>query len=240
MMENNHWALLSNIIHSYDAQDIYSRLDFYLKEQLTMPIKLRSKPSLIYNCVNETLYALIFFIKKSSHFQFLSLDTQRRLVKNNVILANCVDRLLITREMNLMSNVHFYQAFKMIYGVDYTNRCVSLPQKIDTNVVLVKIILFVLFFSSNSSIVLFDDSIEWEKPSEFETVLQMQNLYVTLLWKYLVHQYGQTEAVLRYSSLVKITLDIYVLIEDFINNDEFREMLNQMIDRTQDLLIVRN
>lgn len=240
MMENNHWALLSNIIHSYDAQDIYSRLDFYLKEQLTMPIKLRSKPSLVYNCVNETLYSLIFFIKKSSHFRFLSLDTQRRLVKNNVILANCVDRLLISREMNLMGNVHFYQAFQMIYGVDYTNRCALLPLKIDTNVVLVKIILFVLFFSSNSSIVLFDDSIEWEKPSEFETVLQMQNLYVTLLWKYLVHQYGQTEAVLRYSSLVKITLDIYVLIEDFINNDDFREMINQMIDRTQDLLIVRD
>ena len=237
-MENDHWTLLSNIIHAYDAQDIYSRLDFHLKEQLTMPIKFRSKPSLVYNCVFETLCSLVFFIQKSSHFQLLSLPTRRRLVKNNILLTNCLDRLLISREMDLMRNVHFYQSFEMIYGTDYANRCAALPQKIDTNGILIKIILFALFFSSNCSIVFFDGSTQWTKPSEFDTVLQLQDLYVTLLWKYLVHQYGQTEAVLRYSSLVKITLDVFVLIEEVLNQDNFLEMLNQMVDRTQERVLV--
>ena len=42
----------------------------------------------------------------------------------------------------------------------------------------------------------------------------MQEIYVSLLWKYLVYLYGYNQAAIRFASMVKSVLDMFSRVEE--------------------------
>ena len=236
-MSSEQWTLISSIVHAYDTQHMSTLIQTHLKEQSALPMKLRSKPLPAMQYIADTAHSLVLFIQRSPHFQTLSLDTRRRLIRNNIYLTNCVNRLLINREMDLLNNSDLMLSFHSLYGSDLFKRCASLLQRTELNGILFKVILFVMIFSSNCSIVTEDVPLDIDIIFELKHVLDLQDLYVTLLWKYLVYQYGYTEAVLRYASLIKTILDFLQIIETMVHSELYQQMLKKIIIESQNLLI---
>ncbi len=110
----------------------------------------------------------------------------------------------------------------------------------DPNGTLMKIMLVIIAFSSNYSIVIFNNIQNIKIKSNPINLIHIQDIIVTLLWKYLIYLYGHTEAILRYSSLIKTVLDILYELEELSNTEIFHQILSMIITQTEQLLIIDN
>lgn len=69
---------------------------------------------------------------------------------------------------------------------------------------------------------------------------KIQNIYVTLFWKYLVYLYGFDEAVIRFSSLVKRILNLLNMAEIIFNNVAHNQIIDTVVTETERCLIIRD
>ena len=101
------------------------------------------------------------------------------------------------------------------------NNCAKDNLKLEPNGNLLKLMIFVLIFSSNCSIVLFSpiqyhQYVVQHKMKRLTTLelLKMQDVYVTLLWQYMVYLYGYDQAALRFAGIIKCVIDMFSRVED--------------------------
>jgi hypothetical protein len=126
----------------------------------------------------------------------------------------------------------FMTACSVVYGYDYMIRCVRENQRLEQNGNLIKLMIPVLIFSSNCSIVAFNEQEDIDIMSSSIELIHNQDVYVTVLWKYLVYLYGNVQAAIRFSSLVKSVLDMlqraHELAENLTNNMLINRIVTQM------------
>ena len=61
-------------------------------------------------------------------------------------------------------------------------------------------------------------------------LLGSQNVYVELVWKYMIYRYGYRETVIRFASLVKSMLDMSShLAECYTGSGVYRQFVDEMI-----------
>jgi hypothetical protein len=101
--------------------------------------------------------------------------------------------------------------------------------------------LIILAFSSNCSIVLSDHRYYLTNTSTTNSIslIRVQDIFIVILWKYLVYQYGFIEAVRRFDSLVKYHLDILNQIND-VNSKQHLEMIDTLIVETTNSLTLNH
>ncbi len=176
-------------------------------------------------------------IKGTAHFHSLPIDSRRVLIQHNITLTSFFNAAFVSREVDLWSHMDFGTSFNTLLGADYVTQFAAVPKRMDPNGILMKIMLLIIAFSSNYSIVEFDNTQNFKIQSNSIHLIRIQDIFVTVLWKYLVYLYGDTEATLRYSSLIKILLDILHELEELVNTDIFHQILNMIITQTEQLLI---
>ncbi len=102
------------------------------------------------------------------------------------------------------------------------------------------LVLSVITFSSNCSIVIFDDQENITTISSSLDLIHVQNVYVTMLWKYLIYLYGFKEATLRFSSIVKSIIDVTRMLESMPENITHDLMVETIVAETQRSLLIED
>ena len=209
------------MINCYDGQNAIGRVRSILDEKSSLPVKLRSKALDTLNLISEPIKCLVPLVRMSTQFHQLSADAQHLLESNNLFFTGAVSGYLVAREVNAFHNPTYMTACSALYGEDYMLNCAKDNLRLEPNGNLVKLILFVLIFSSNCSIVLFNpnelrDYILDEKTKRLTALelLNMQEIYVSLLWKYMVYLYGYNQAAVRFASMVKSVLDMFSRVQE--------------------------
>ena len=239
-MTTEQWTLLSNIVHAYDQQNIVFKMKEALKHESSLPIKLRAKPSGAANILFQSIQSAQKLLQECPHFHTLQLGTRRALMKNNLIFTGSVNAMMIGHEVDLWNNGDYGMSLDALFGPGSFEKYLSVPKRMDPNGILFKMILFAIGFSSNYSIITTNQSMGTSRSFDSVSMLQIQDIYVTLLWKYLVYQYGFTEAVLRYTSLIKTLLDALAAMEDFIDTEFYQQSVAKAVFNMERLLIIDN
>jgi len=69
-------------------------------------------------------------------------------------------------------------------------------------------------------------------------LLGSQNVYIELLWKYMIYRHGYYNSVLRFSRLIQLFLS---LIKDsamfYMNNVAYRKLVDNILEKIKHLLI---
>lgn len=181
------------------------------------------------------------FIECSPYFSSLSTDIRRIIIQNNLNGLGSFNSMLAALEANVFDNENHVARCNEIYGVDYVKESYSLLMKIESNRTLLKIILMILAFSNNCSIVTYDYSINsFILPTIYSCqLLYIQNIFVTMLWKYLIYQYGYVDAIRCFVRLVKNYLD--VLRRTYENNSQqHAQMVDRILEKTTCSLVLNN
>ncbi|UJR36656.1 hypothetical protein I4U23_029373 [Adineta vaga] len=236
-LTSKQWNLLSNVINIYDKQNIISDIHFILKEDSFLPVKLRAKPTTALNYINKCISSVQMILKQSPYFHYLTFHSRQSLIYNNIYLTSCLNAVFVSREVDLWNNTDFGLSYNTLLGADYFTQFASVPKRLDNNSVLQKMMLFIMAFSSNYSIVTFDNNENFHNKSNLIDLNHVQDIFVNLLWKYLIYQYGYMEAVHRYSSLIKSVLDVLHELEELSNSAIYLQMMNMLIKQTEQLLI---
>jgi hypothetical protein len=211
-----------------------------LEEGSSLPIKLRAKPSFALNFAHHCMTSIESLIKQSSHFHSLPVDARRSVIIRNTQVIAGLNTLLILHDTNFISDLNFVLSFTRIHGSDLLKNIVAFFERADRNMTLIKLMIFVIAFSSNSSIIMFDSSDDIGTMSTSIDLIHIQDIYVTILWKYLVYQYGFVEAVLRYSSLIKTVVDMSSPVEEIRKTEMYEKMIGTTLKQIEHSLVIED
>jgi hypothetical protein len=170
------------------------------------------------------------FIERSPYFHNLSTDIRRIIIQNNLNGIGSFNTMLAALEANVFDNENHVARCNEIYGVDYVKESYRLLMKIESNRTLLKIILMILAFSNNCSIVTYDYSIKPITISSYQ-LFYIQNIFVSMLWKYLIYQYGYVDAIRCFVRLVKNYLDVLRRTHENVSRQHY-QMVHTILEKT--------
>jgi len=240
MLTTDEWTLLSNFLHVYDEHNLSRQIQNSLHRLSLLPPKLRVKASDTYNMISISFTGVQSLIERSPDLSSLPIDARRALTKHNLKSTGSVNGIFLSRELDLYNNPLFLNACNALYGVEFLKNCAQHSARCDPNGSLMKIMLFVITFSSNCSIVIFDDRENITTISSSLDLIHVQNVYVTMLWKYLIYLYGFKEATLRFSSIVKSIIDVTRMLESMPENITHDLMVETIVAEAQRSLLIED
>ena len=135
-------------------------------------------------------------------------------------------------EAKVFDNESHVATCNEIYGVDYVKESYRLLIRMELNGTLIKMMLIILAFSSNCSIVLPEHTFNLANTSITSsiTLIHIQDVLVVTLWKYLVYQYGFIGAVRKLDYLVKNYLDVLNRVNEN-HSQQHAKMVDVIIDK---------
>ncbi|CAF4365241.1 unnamed protein product, partial [Rotaria sp. Silwood2] len=237
-LTTNEWTLLSNFLHAFDEQNSSIRIQNSLNELCSLPPKLRLKPSELKNLIRELYSSIGPLIECSPDFHSLPVNVRQVLVKRNLYITGAMNGLFLCRELSVLNNVTVHNFYVQLYGCDYMIECHRNIAQYDSNGSLIKIFIFILAFSTNCSIVKCDNEGDISITSNPINLVSIQNVYATMLWKYLVYLYGFKEAALRFTRLVKSVLDLISMLNKAPQIETRHRIMDTIITETERTLVI--
>ncbi|CAF3328351.1 unnamed protein product [Rotaria socialis] len=238
-LTNDEWDLLSNIIHAYDRENSIEKTKHMLEQQSSLPPKLRTKSTIILDIVGSYYSTIQSFLSNVPYYSDLSFDARRALIKHNSETVGSFHSVFIVRESNALNHESYIVGCSNIYGTENFDILRKFMSILDKNGTLVKAMLLIISFAGNCSKVVLDHSESMGIMSNTISSVRIQNILITMFWKYLIYQYGFLGAVKCFDSFIRYVLNIILWTE---TNDSVQhsDMLDTIIENTTRLLIVED
>jgi hypothetical protein len=234
------WTLLSNIIHAHDTYSTSSQLSHTINNLSTLPVEIDLVPINPIEIVTQMYTSMQSFIRSSPDFRILTFNEQTSLFDRNLHGVTGFYATLFFRYTNLLQNDRYMDAFINIYGPDIMLLAKKVNERLDPDATLIKLVLIIFAFSSDCLIINKHDNIERDSLlyGTFR-LLGSQNVYVELLWKYMIYRYGYNDSILRFSRLIQmflLQLTNMAIVHE--NNEVHQKMVADVIEKTKQSLII--
>jgi hypothetical protein len=223
------------MIHAYDAMNLIPHVKYLLEQQASLPPKLRSKSSAIFDITKLFFSAFQPLLERTPYFHYLTIDTGRTLVRSNSATIGTINSFFIIREVHALDYPAFLTGCNTIYGQDTMESLKKFSGLLEQNGTFVKLMLLILAFSTNSSALVFDSSDNMNSISSSLFIVNIQNMFITMFWKYLLYQYGSIEAIRWFNSFTKYILDVIQSMYER-ENAQHNVMVDTVIEETTRLL----
>lgn len=238
-LTSDEWTLFSNILHAYDATNIINETNSLLQQQVSLPPKIRSKGSTALFIIRYFYASVRSLLEKSPFFTRISDDARLTLVQHNAETVGSFNVTFVIRELNALANDAFLSGCTNFYGAETTDHAHELLSRLEPNGTLVKVMLFICAYAGNCSIVRFNPTVSPSVKPNTLILFHIQEMLVTMFWKYLSYQYGFDGAVRRFSSLVKYLLDL--LSHCYLRaNAEHWQMVDLIVEESARTLAVNH
>ena len=238
-LTNNDWRILSNVIHAYDA---FSSIPYacQVSEQLSrLEISGRSVGSTTLEMVGRSILSMRSLISSLPDFQILTTAEQISLLERNWYAISGLNYILIARDSSLIENLRYLRdSGDKLYRADVVAGMIGIKKRIDPDSTLIKIILVILAFSSNCLVLNVPRS---RKNDSFLfgtfRLFGSQNVFVEILWKYMVYRYGHEESVIRFARLVMEMLNVInQAAAAYSSTDAHRSIMEQAFEQNDQWL----
>lgn len=217
-LTSHEWKSISNIIHAYDAFSVIPQIRDTLRTSDQQNLRNTLDPM---KMTEQMFSSTQLFIRSIPDFHILTTNEQDSLLQRNLKILAAINSTYINRESTLSSNEQHHRTLIFMLGDDVARRKERLENQLDRDSILVKLMLIVVTFSSN--LFALDPSETFQHDSFCLGTFRLfgsQNIYVQLLWKYLMHRYSFSEAVIRFSQLIKQILDTILLMSEIGDNSQ--------------------
>ncbi|UJR29198.1 hypothetical protein I4U23_010412 [Adineta vaga] len=234
LLSDTQWTLLSNIVHAYDKYNVISQIQQNL---LTFSDEVHKIPINPVDMINQMCKSMILFISSLPDFRILTSSEQICLLKRNFHGVIGFYSTYVFRQTGIFNRSDYSNAFLQIYGTDIISSIKNVIEQLDSNETVIKIVLIIIAFSSHSHI---DTNRNVQMDSLLYGTFRLlgsQNVYVELLWNYLIYQYGYERAALRFTQLIQIFLCILKNLAMLHGNNEIhRKISDNIVESTKQML----
>ena len=242
-LTTSEWTLISNILHAYDTFSVIPKLHQIFKNLSSLPNEVRYDVNgaiCAFEAVGYMLTSMESLISSIPDFQILTLNEQRSLLQRNLQGVSGFYSQLVFRETDLLKNPKCFQSYTIAYGSKTIKQLNHLVKRIDPDLTLFKLMLVMITFSSNCSILHVHENMHNDSLI-FGTfrLLGSQNVYVELLWKYMIYRYGYFDTILRFHKLVKQILDMMKHSATvYTSNEIHHDLIDNFVEKTKEKLII--
>ncbi|CAF1214324.1 unnamed protein product [Adineta ricciae] len=241
------WNMLSNVTHAFDKFSPASQTQRFLQRLCTWPQHLSFDISQILILFTQFYTSIESFISSSADFQTLTLPEKHSLYHRNlhgVLNLYATFILSISGMFDTLSNDKILTS---VYGYQMHCRLKNLIIKLEADVTIIKLMLLILAFSTNCYMV--DDHGDVGRDSLLLGTFRLlgsQNMYIEILWKYMMHRYGYYNASMHLLLIVKTILGLLDLsanihqtnkfYQDFV--EEAAEFANEELTRHENEVVI--
>jgi hypothetical protein len=217
-------VVLANIFYAYENTCIVAK---NVKFQY-FPVVQHTSIHDFFNEVAVLFPVFIDYFKHIPEFANNTLDDKLRLVKNHFGLMLNINEPL----MHPVTSSNLIATWTNIYGVEIAGRLLKRNQILEQflyDPILLKLLLIILVLSSSNGRML--ESTDIDQICDYPLpIYAAQNIYVELLWRYLLSRAASEEDALRFFNKLMLCImhmkNVHMYVYDYINNfpDEIRQM----------------
>ncbi|CAF3459227.1 unnamed protein product [Rotaria socialis] len=249
LLKNEQWTCLSNVIHLFDEKFPVPQMRNLLGAQSIFPMKIRMKmaPTNMLTLLNAMYRGVYPFATSITHFTTLPLNDRSMLIERNMRNIGGYSGIVLSRDADVHSSPIFKIGFPEIYGSQVMDDAIKIYKNTDQDSTLVKLLIPALIFSTGSDLLL---PINESKCDHFENschllsnakqILEMQNFYVEILFKYMVFRYGFKEAAIRYAALIKTSLDQSMCSLNGREVRKHKQLMDTIVEQTEHSMASQN
>ena len=141
------------------------------------------------------------FIRSNHHFASLPIEDRSIVLHSAADSVSCLGGGFLLRESGLITNCAFREAAENTFGRIPFSLTLTTISLLDQDTDLVKLTLSLLAFTT-SSCTIFNENTPFSSVNDYQSLLQIQNIYAEAIWKYLIYRYSYSHAVIRFTHLV--------------------------------------
>lgn len=235
LLTTNQWTLLSNIVHAHGAYNSLSKLE-NIMNRLSIVEQDKFDPFKIWHSAYESTRE---FIRSTPDFQVLCINEQQNLLQRNLNTLSSFSATLFLRDTRLLDYEPYFRKLSAIYGIEVVEQVKYSIKYLDSDETISKLMILTMSFSSTCC--LFANNQNLSEDNFTKGTYQLfasQNVYVELLWKYMIYRYGHFESIIRYSNFIKYMLDkIKQLTSVNENNKAHDKFVNETITKYKKSLV---
>jgi uncharacterized membrane protein len=218
------WRLLSNVIHAYDKFDPTLKIADSMNHLTRLPMEFLFDVSHTHNLFTTYYTTAQSFVSSAPDYKILTINEQCSLLKRNLngLFIFCAE--IVCRDLKMLDNSAWKNTLTYTLGSDMIERKRFLNIRLEHDTTLIKLMLIIIAFSSNCYM-LDERHTIWNDQLLHGTfrLLGSQNVFVEILWKYMLYRYGFRETVLRFAALVKQTLDLISLVVNMYRSHKLHQ-----------------
>lgn len=237
-LNTSQWTLLSNVVHAFDIF-----IPITQTRQTIVELSKKSSPmfidlSALLSMFNTFYTSTEAFINSSPDFQILTLDEKSSVYQRNLhgVLHLCATFIYHLAGMFESSkNDHLLISS---YGYEIFIQIKRIASQFDSDPVVIKLLLFILAFSSSCYVVDRDENNHMDRflQGTFR-LFGSQNVYLEVLWYYLIYRYDYYDAALRFARIIKHMLDLLTISNDAQQNNQMHQnFIEQRTVETEEIL----
>ncbi|CAF3885609.1 unnamed protein product, partial [Rotaria sordida] len=235
LLITNQWTLLTNLLHCYKESQILP----FSQRLIDAHDDLKSNYVIYKGLVEEFLVSIYKTVEQYLCFN----DDLRKLSSNDrsIILRSAADNLCCMSGAFIMQHCHLYGLdayLKVInekFGKSPMNIHFWARKFVDPDIVLVKLSLSLFAFSENTCCYYSNTSDNLTNPID---ILEIQNKYVEVTWKYLLYKYGYYNAMKRFLNIALWLASMNILAVHAQSLPVHVHNVNSIIEQTELTLIL--
>ncbi|UJR32096.1 hypothetical protein I4U23_019564 [Adineta vaga] len=237
------WKVISNVIHAFDTFNPVSEVRQTMTMSTTISSSSSSSSSIVlpygvppsFHLMSSFYKSLQSFISSIPDFRILTTTEQSSLFQRNMFGLLCIGGMYFMRELGVFDRPENEMMISPFYGNDVFQQAKLICQQLNCDPIVFKLLLVALAFSSNCSML--NNGTDIDRDSLLLGTFRLfgsQNVYIELLWKYLLHTYGHEYSVQRFSTVVKQFLDVLRFsFEMYENNRLHQNFIDHTIGQIQ-------
>lgn len=232
------WNLLSNLVHCYDEHSGYLLTERFVREQNSLPIKLRYKCGSVCELISLLAHQVQQIFKKNQNFLSLCPDDRSNLLHNIMPYVTCLSATIALRQPNLYENPAFFKAAETVFGVNPMNAAKRAYDQLDSDLSFIKLILSILIFSTIKPPVI--TPITSINLINIKLIFCIQEKYIELIWRYLLYRYNHEQAVICLSNVVRCLFAVIEAVKESQDIKQHKDIINAIIEETEKKLTINS
>ncbi|CAF1347160.1 unnamed protein product [Adineta steineri] len=232
------WNLLSNLTNCYNENGRTTAGQRYMQTQNSLPIKLRFKATPLIQFIQASLDDIDMLYNKNQDFLSLSANDRSVLLHMTLKHTASLSANYMYHQVGLSDCIGYLNTLASITNVDLIPIAKRVAERVKLDTVVMKLFLATLCFStinitvySNSPPLIF---------SNIKQILDTQNKYIEITWRYILYKYDHEQAVKCFSDLIRCILAIHAAMIQVENIQWFESHIDTIIKQTEKITIVEN
>jgi len=210
----------------------------FVSEQNSLPVKLRYRIGVVGEFLTSNITRVQRIFEKNGDYHSLCLQDRSNLLRGTVKHTGCIGGTFVLHQAHLLDDPLFYKSTELIFGSDVMSTITPLTESFDTDAIFVKLILTIVAFSTiryaNYSDATLNNLID------IKSVIRIQDTYIELAWGYMIYKYSYEHAVIRFCRLIKNLFQINCTIVEAERIQEYKNMIDTVVEQTEQRLKLNN
>ena len=222
-------TIVSNVVRALEIYSSIPKVCEIFEDELALMFDLPFDVSSATECINHIFTSIRYFINSIPDFRIMVIGEQSSLFHRNFNGVVSLYSALVFRQTGIMHRPDLIRSFTSIYGAEMMLELVRMSKQLNIDLITIKLMLLILAFSANCSIV------DYEAHIDYDSLLTgtfrlwgSQNAYVIVLWKHMVCRYGYYKAACHFNQLIGISVSlIRSLGITCVKHESYHELVNE-------------